>query len=69
MGAEDFSYFLEHKPGAYLFIGNGTESDGSCLTGLHNPEYDFNDGALITGANFFCAIVAHWLGHEKCTSI
>ncbi|MBU2357476.1 MAG: amidohydrolase, partial [Alphaproteobacteria bacterium] len=37
MGAEDFSYMLEARPGAYLFVGNGDTA------GLHHPKYDFND--------------------------
>lgn len=40
MGAEDFAFMLQEKPGCYLWIGNGA-SAGSCL--LHNPHYDFND--------------------------
>ena len=40
MAAEDFAYFLEQKPGAYIWIGNGTAQAGGIL---HNPRYDFND--------------------------
>ncbi|ARO14530.1 hippurate hydrolase [Ketogulonicigenium robustum] len=46
MGAEDFSYFLEKRPGAYLFVGNGDSA------GLHNPAYNFNDEAAPYGASF-----------------
>lgn len=46
MGAEDFSYMLEKRPGAYLFLGIG---EGA---GLHNPNYDFNDAAAPIGASF-----------------
>ena len=51
MGAEDFSYMLERRPGAYLFLGQG---DGA---GLHHPEYDFNDEVASVGASFFARIV------------
>ncbi|MAM23921.1 MAG: amidohydrolase [Rhodobacteraceae bacterium] len=51
MGAEDFSYMLERRPGAYLFLGQG---DGA---GLHHPEYDFNDEVAPVGASFFARIV------------
>ena len=37
MGGEDFSYMLEARPGAFIFIGNGDTAD------LHHPAYDFND--------------------------
>ena len=47
MGAEDFSYMLNVRPGAYLFMGIG---EGA---GLHNTHYDFNDEALPHGASFF----------------
>ena len=49
MGAEDFSFMLQVKPGAYLRIGQGAENGvGSC--GLHNSRYDFNDEILPLGA-------------------
>lgn len=48
MGSEDFAYMLEHRPGAYVRLGNGTGEDGGCT--VHNPKYDFNDKALPTGA-------------------
>ncbi len=49
MGAEDFSFMLRVKPGAYLRLGQGTENDmGSCH--LHNNRYDFNDAVLPLGA-------------------
>lgn len=52
MFAEDFSFFLQEKPGCYGFIGNGDTGALGC-TGLHNPYYDFNDGILPLGASFF----------------
>ena len=48
MGSEDFAYMLEHRPGAYIRLGNGTGEDGGC--NVHNPLYDFNDKALPIGA-------------------
>ena len=58
MGAEDFAFFLQAKPGCYIFIGNG-EGDhrdgghglGPCV--LHNGSYDFNDNLLPVGASFW----------------
>ncbi len=47
MGAEDFSYMLESRPGAFLFIGNGDTA------GVHHPAYDFNDAAIPFG-------IAYW---------
>jgi hippurate hydrolase len=51
MGAEDFAYFLERRPGSYLFIGNGDTA------GLHHPAYDFDDRTAPYGASFFARIV------------
>jgi hippurate hydrolase len=53
MGAEDFSFMLQAKPGAYIRIGQGGE--GSCF--LHNTRYDFNDDILPLGAALFAALV------------
>lgn len=54
MGAEDFAYMLQARPGAYCMIGQG---DRSCGAFLHTREYDFNDDILPLGASFFCALV------------
>ena len=51
MGSEDFSYMLEARPGAYLFMGIGPGA------GLHHPAYDFNDEASPVGASFFARLV------------
>lgn len=59
MGAEDFAYFLEEKPGAYVWIGNGP-GEGGCM--LHNPNYDFNDEVLPAGVAYWCALVQRLLG-------
>jgi metal-dependent amidase/aminoacylase/carboxypeptidase family protein len=54
MASEDFSYMLERVPGAYIQIGNG-DGEGACE--VHNPGYDFNDGALPFGAALFSRLV------------
>lgn len=51
MAAEDFSYMLEARPGAYIFIGNGDTA------GLHHPAYDFNDEAIPYGISYFVSII------------
>ena len=51
MAAEDFSYMLAHRPGAYIFLGNGPSA------GLHHPEYDFNDAAIPYGASLWARII------------
>lgn len=53
MGAEDFSFMLQVKPGAYLRLGQGGE--GGCF--LHNSRYDFNDDVLPLGAALFASLV------------
>ena len=66
MGAEDFSYFLQGKPGAYFVIGNGdgTHREGGHGLGpctLHNPSYDFNDQLIPLGATLWVKLVQRWL--------
>ena len=51
MGAEDFSYMLEARPGAFICIGNGATA------GLHHPEYDFNDKAIPYGVSYWARLV------------
>jgi hippurate hydrolase len=51
MGSEDFSYMLEARPGAYLFLGAGPGA------GLHHAAYDFNDEIAPIGATFFARLV------------
>jgi hippurate hydrolase len=58
MGAEDFSFMLQEKPGCYVWIGNGPGA-GGCM--LHNPHYDFNDEILPLGASYWVRLVEHIL--------
>ena len=53
MGAEDFAWFLEEKPGAYIWIGNGAAPDQAML---HNPHYDFNNEILPLGASYWARL-------------
>jgi|APFre7841882724_1041349.scaffolds.fasta_scaffold00913_2 amidohydrolase len=53
MGAEDFAFMLQARPGAYAWIGNGP-GEGGCV--LHNPRYDFNDDILPLGAAYWVAL-------------
>jgi hippurate hydrolase len=54
MGGEDFSYMLQERPGAYVFLGQGG-AQGGCF--LHNPNYDFNDEVIPLGAGYLAALV------------
>ena len=54
MGGEDFSYMLQARPGAYVFLGQGG-AQGGCF--LHNPHYDFNDEVIPLGAGYLAALV------------
>lgn len=56
MGAEDFSYMLQQRPGAYIWIGNGDTDESRPL---HNPHYDFNDRILPLGASYWVRLVQH----------
>lgn len=55
MGSEDFSYMLEKRPGAIIWLGNGDSAD------LHNPAYDFNDDAIIHGVSYWLSLVGQRL--------
>jgi len=66
MGAEDFSFFLQAKAGAYFVIGNGdgdhrAHGHGLGPCNLHNPNYDFNDGLIPQGAALWVALARRWL--------
>jgi amidohydrolase len=53
---EDFSYMLAERPGAFMFIGNGTAADGS-LNQVHTPHYDFNDAIIPLGVGYWVELV------------
>jgi hippurate hydrolase len=58
MGGEDFSYMLQARPGAYVFLGQGGGAGGDaapCF--LHNSNYDFNDEVIPLGAGYLAALV------------
>jgi hippurate hydrolase len=66
MGSEDFSYMLQARPGAYVFIGNGEgthrlpgHGEGPCM--LHNASFDFNDELIPIGATFWVRLVERFL--------
>jgi len=70
MGAEDFAYMLEAKPGCYCFIGNGDGAHreaghgiGPCM--LHNPNYDFNDELIPLGATYWVRLAEAWLAARR----
>ncbi|MBC7603392.1 MAG: amidohydrolase [Ramlibacter sp.] len=69
MGAEDFAYMLQAKPGAYCFIANGDGAHremghgaGPCM--LHNPSYDFNDELIPLGATYWVRLAEMWLSKD-----
>ncbi len=59
MGAEDFAWMRQERPGCYVRLGNGDTNEGSCV--VHNPNYDFNDDALVYGASFWATLVEQQL--------
>jgi hippurate hydrolase len=70
MGAEDFSFFLQAKPGCYFMIGNGDGAHregghglGPCM--LHNPSYDFNDELIPLGATAWVRLAEEWLAQPQ----
>lgn len=70
MGAEDFAYMLQARPGCYVFIANGDGSHremghggGPCM--LHNPSYDFNDDLIPLGATYWVRLAEQWLARPR----
>ena len=55
MGAEDFAYMLEARPGAFIFCGNGNSA------GLHHPAYNFDDEAIVFGTSYWVKLVENTL--------
>ena len=55
MGAEDFAFMLEKRPGAFIFCGNGDSA------GLHHPAYNFNDEAIVFGTSYWVRLVENML--------
>ncbi|MEO6985892.1 MAG: M20 aminoacylase family protein [Paralcaligenes sp.] len=60
-GSEDFAYYLQHKPGCFLRLGNGETPM------LHNASYDFADDNLTVGAAYWTRLVERFLGQENAT--
>jgi amidohydrolase len=56
MGAEDFSYMLEERPGAYIWLGNGMPGEKGGAN-VHTPQYDFNDDAIPYGVGYWASLV------------
>jgi amidohydrolase len=70
MGAEDFAFMLQAKPGAYCFIANGDgdhremgHGGGPCT--LHNASYDFNDELIPLGATYWVQLAQAWLARDR----
>jgi len=58
-GSEDFAYYLQHKPGCFLRLGNGESSPM-----VHNAKYDFDDANLPVGAAYWTRLVERFLAQE-----
>jgi hippurate hydrolase len=60
MGAEDFSYMLQERPGSYIWMGTG-RADGAPTPLLHSARFDFNDETLATGTSYWVRLVERLL--------
>lgn len=58
MGAEDFAFMLQKKPGCYVWLGNGPGTGGCSL---HNPHYDFNDAIIPLGVTYWVRLAESFL--------
>lgn len=59
MTAEDFSYYLQRRPGTFAFLGVAP-GPGEPYPGLHTPRYDFSDASLPGAVHYFCSLVSNW---------
>ncbi len=66
MGSEDFAAFLEYVPGCFVFLGSGARDGGEAVP-LHNALYDYNDGVLETGAEFWAEHAKGCLRRKSCS--
>lgn len=57
LGSEDFSFMLNERPGAFIFVGNGASAS------LHHPEYDFNDDAIQYGSSYWLTLIENAMPH------
>lgn len=66
MGAEDFSFYQEKIPGAYLWLGVGNASKG-ITGGTHTPDFDLDEEALVVGLRTMCTVLVDFLDHGAKT--
>jgi len=59
MGGEDFSYFLQEKPGCFVFVGS--RAPGTAVKPHHHPSFDIDESSLPIGVSFFVRLVQHLL--------
>jgi amidohydrolase len=62
MAGEDFAFYLQHRPGAFVWIGNGALRDGA---ELHGPRYDFNDAILPVASSWMAEVAKSALASNK----
>ena len=60
VGADDFAYFLEQRPGSYFFVGSHND-DAKTRYPHHHPRFDFDERALLNIGEMFLALVGHYL--------
>jgi len=70
MAAEDFAFYMQHKPGCYAFIGNGDGAErlvgqGSGPCQLHSASYDFNDTAIPIGVSYWVSLARAYLPSDS----
>jgi len=61
MGGEDFSYFLENRPGCFFNVGTRNEERG-LVWGHHHPRFDIDEAGLPVGIEMFVRVVEKYLG-------
>ena len=63
MGAEDFSYFLERKPGCFYFVGSNNQEKG-LIWSHHHPKFDIDEDSMANGMEVMVRTVMRYLGND-----
>jgi len=68
LASEDFSYFLQERPGCFFFVGASLVPEGKPILNHHSPEFDFHEDALFIGSSIWVNLIRHLLQEKKLKS-
>jgi len=68
LGSEDFSYFLQERPGCFFLVGANLVPEGKPILNHHSPEFDFHEDALLIGSSVWVNLIRYLLQEKKIKS-